>query len=128
MDETGVLAQGDLLEIFPQPVQKQEVLSPERDFRNVEGDEIMNCSICMHTINPGPPNTEGRCVHARSLDIAAPTFSVPVQEPTQKDYVPASRAVEVSEDLSEPYRGPSVIYGPAGPQGPEGKQGPAGAR
>jgi len=79
----------------------------------------------MHTITPGPPGTLGRCLHTASLDIAAPTFTVPAQEPTQKDYVPAQRAIEIQEDLAEPCR-TAFAYGPAGPQGPEGKQGPQG--
>src|SRR6266576_1258772 len=71
----------------------------------------------------------GKCIHTAGLTLPA-YVSTPAQaaEMTQKDYVPGNRAVEIPEDSSEPYRGPSVIYGARGDVGPQGPQGPTGAR
>ena len=64
----------------------------------------------------------GKCPHTAGLTLPAYMSATPAQaaEATQKDYVPAQRAVEVHEE-SEPYKGPSFAYGPAGPEGRPGK-------
>ena len=87
----------------------------------------MKCSICYSDIQPGPPGAPGRCRHTESMDIAAPTFVVPENEPTQSSYVGGTRGVEAQTDESEPVMKTAFAYGPAGPTGPQGARGPQGA-
>jgi len=66
----------------------------------------------------------------RNVDIAAPTFVVPENEPTQSSYVGGTRRTEAQTDDSEPVMKTAFAYGPAGPEGKPGRDstvpGPAG--